>query len=78
MLGRLEACNVPLPEGWKDRFVQDPTAPSVGNWRGWAKIFLTRRKRRIGVDPSERLHESITGDVPDTSVLAPLHDQTSC
>ena len=76
MLGRLEACNVPLPEGWQDRFVQDVTAPSIGNWRGWAKIFLTRRRRRIGIDPSERLHESITGQIPDTSVLVPLHNQT--
>ncbi len=77
MLERLEACNVPLPLGWKDRFAQDVTAPSVGNWRGWAKIFLTRRRRRIGIDPSERLHESITGAVPDDLVRAPLHDQTS-
>jgi uncharacterized protein (DUF2235 family) len=77
MLERLQACDVPLPQGWKDRFEQDATAPSVGNWRGWAKIFLTRRKRRIGIDPSERLHESITGDVPDALTLAPLHDQTS-
>ena len=76
MLERLEACNVPLPIGWKDRFVQDASAPSIGNWRGWAKIFLTRRKRRIGGDPSERLHESITGHIPDASVLVPLHDQT--
>lgn len=77
MLGRLEACNVPLPVGWRDRFEQDVTAPSVGNWRGWAKIFLTRRRRRIGIDPSERLHESITGIMPDVSTLSHLHDQTS-
>jgi uncharacterized protein (DUF2235 family) len=75
MLGRLQACNVPLPDGWQDRFAQDPNAPSVGNWRGWAKIFLTRRKRRIGVDPSERLHESITGGPPQDLTPAPLHDQ---
>ena len=77
MLERLEACDVPLPNGWKDRFVQDAAAPSIGNWRGWAKIFLTRRKRRIGIDPSERLHESITGETPAALPLAPLHDQTS-
>ena len=77
MLERLAACNVPLPMGWKDRFEQDATAPSIGNWRGWAKIFLTRRKRRIGIDPSERLHESITGEPPDALGLGPLHDQTS-
>ncbi len=74
MLERLQACNLPLPEGWQNRFVQDPTAPSVGNWRGWAKVFLSRRKRKIGRDPSERLHETVTGDVPKTSSLRPLHD----
>jgi len=59
MLDRLEACGVSLPEGWADRFPQDATAPSVGQWRGWAKIFWVRRRRTVGRDPSERLHESV-------------------
>lgn len=77
MLDRLEACGVPLPSGWQDRFPQDPTAPSIGNWHGWAKIFLTRRRRKIGRDPSERLHESITGTLPPGSDVPQLHDQAS-
>jgi uncharacterized protein (DUF2235 family) len=78
MLGRLEACQVPLPEGWRDRFPQDVNAPSIGSWRGWAKILLTRRKRKIGRDPSERIHESITGVTPPARRSVPqLHDQTS-
>lgn len=64
MLDRLEACKVPLPEGWRDRFPQDVSAPSIGSWRGWAKIFLSRRKRIIGRDKSERLHESVAGKAP--------------
>jgi len=59
MLGRLEACGVALPEGWADRFVQDAGAPSVGAWNGWKWIFWARRRRLIGRDPSERLHESV-------------------
>jgi len=59
MLDRLEACGVSLPEGWADRFPQDAIAPSVGQWRGWAKIFWVRRRRTVGRDPSERLHESV-------------------
>ena len=77
MLERLSACDVPLPEGWRDRFEQDVTAPSIGSWRGWAKIFLARRRRMVGSDPSERLHESINGDTAETSVAPQLHDQTS-
>ena len=76
MLEQLAMCNVPLPEGWKSRFVQDPTAPSIGNWHKWSKVFLSRRKRRIGDDPSERLHESVTGSQSVGSV-AQLHDETS-
>lgn len=61
LLGRLETCGLPLPEGWQDRFEQDPRAPSVGAWRGWSKIFLSRRRRKVGLDPSERLHETVKG-----------------
>lgn len=77
MLDRLSACGVPLPVGWRDRFVQDVTAPSVGSWRGWAKIFLSRRKRIVGRCRSERLHETISGDIADASVPAELHNQAS-
>ena len=77
MLERLSACGVPLPDNWHDRFPQDVTAPSIGNWRGWAKIFLSRRKRPVGKCRSERLHESVTGQTPDISVAPQLHNQTS-
>ncbi|WP_341366579.1 DUF2235 domain-containing protein [Yoonia sp. BS5-3] len=59
MLDRLSACGVPLPDDWRGRFPQDVNAPSIGNWHGWAKIFLSRRKRIIGRDMSERLHDTV-------------------
>ena len=59
MMSRAEECGLPLPEGWQDRFETDPLAPSIGSWRGYSKLFMTRRRRRIGADPSERLHESV-------------------
>lgn len=59
LLSRIAACGVPLPDNWQARFVQDPTAPSIGNWYGWAKLFWFRRRRIVGRDPSERLHDSI-------------------
>lgn len=77
MLERLSACGVPLPDGWQSRFPQDINAPSTGNWRGWAKIFLSRRKRVIGKDISERIHESVGGEVPENLTVPELHNQTS-
>ena len=56
MLDKLEARGVDLPDGWRARFPCDPAAPSVGTYRGWGKLFLLRRRRRVGRDPSEKLH----------------------
>lgn len=59
MIEKLAGCGITLPDGWRDRYPCDPTAPSVGTFRGWAKMFVVRRKRKIGQDPSERFHESV-------------------
>lgn len=59
MLDRAESCGLPLPPGWHARFPQDPGAPMCGTWHGWGKIFLRRARRRVGLDPSERLHPSV-------------------
>jgi len=59
MLDRAEVCGLPLPEGWRARFPCDPAAPMIGTWKGWGKIFLLRKRRVVGVDPSERLHPSV-------------------
>ena len=61
MLQRAETCGLTLPAGWRARFGTDAEAPSVGTWRGWGKIFLLRGPRVVGQDPSERLHETVTG-----------------
>lgn len=58
MLQQAQDAGLPLPDGWQDRFVQDAEAPSTGTWIGWSKLFVTRRKRVVGQDPSERLHHS--------------------
>ncbi|MFV1594528.1 DUF2235 domain-containing protein [Phaeobacter sp. JH20_36] len=65
MLERAENCGLPLPRDWRMRFPVDPTAPSVGTWRGWGKIFLLRGKRRVGLDSSERLHSSVGANTTD-------------
>ncbi|SFC97597.1 DUF2235 domain-containing protein [Tropicimonas isoalkanivorans] len=59
MLEHAEAAGLLLPSGWRTRFPQDITAPSIGTWRGWGKLFLLRERRRIGFDPSETFHPAI-------------------
>lgn len=59
MLERAEMSGLPLPRDWRMRFPVDPDAPSVGTWSGWGKIFLIRSRRKIGLDPSERVHPSV-------------------
>ncbi|MEZ5714351.1 MAG: DUF2235 domain-containing protein [Paracoccaceae bacterium] len=59
MLDKLEGCGLPLPQGWRLEFPTDPTAPSVGTWMGWGKLFLIRRRRPVGRDRSEHLHDSV-------------------
>jgi len=63
MLSHLEACAVALPPGWRQRFPCDASAPSVGTWQGFGKLFLLRSRRHVGRDRSERQHESVCGGV---------------
>ncbi len=71
MLERAQIEGLPLPEGWQNRFPQDAHAPSSGNWKGWGKLFLYRRHRAMGHDPSERVHESLHMTQPQ-AVREPL------
>lgn len=67
MLEQAEEAGLPLPEGWARQFPQNVNAPSVGTWVGWSKIFVTRRKRPVGLDPSERVHDSVDARAADWS-----------
>ena len=60
MLERAEALDLPLPPDWRARFPCDPDAPSIKWFRGFGWMFVFRRKRLIGQDPSEYLHKSAT------------------
>ncbi|MEQ6248566.1 DUF2235 domain-containing protein [Sulfitobacter sp. HNIBRBA3233] len=59
MLERAQDAGLPLPDGWQSRFPQDPHARSIGTWAGWGRLFVTRRRRVVGRDPSERLHYTV-------------------
>ena len=56
MLERAESCDLPLPRGWRLRLHTDAGAPSIGMNRGWGRLFLRRRDRRVGGDMSESIH----------------------
>ncbi|WP_135501335.1 DUF2235 domain-containing protein [Roseovarius aestuariivivens] len=71
ILERAEARGLPLPEDWRADFPCDPAAPSIGTWRGWAKLFVLRGPRQIGADPSERLHETALHDPAPPPDAAP-------
>jgi uncharacterized protein (DUF2235 family) len=59
LLTQAEGVGLPLPAGWAARFAQDATAPSVGTWRGYGRLLITRRKRIVGADASEQIHPSV-------------------
>ena len=69
MLERAEALGLALPDGWRARFPANPLAPSLGTMCGWGKFFLARRRRMIGADPSERIHESAVGHRPVARIV---------
>lgn len=63
MLQKSESLGLPLPQGWQAQFPQDVNAPSIGTWYAWAKLFLLRKKRKPGNDPSESIHDSVARHV---------------
>ena len=69
MLEKAESCGLMLPDGWREAFPCDAAAPSAGSYRGWGKLFLARRRRVVGQDPSESVHPTArpaTDDMPET------------
>lgn len=70
MMSRAESFGLPLPQGWREHFPRDATAPSVGSWRSWGKAFLARAPRLAGGDPSEILHPSVPRPYTGPALLA--------
>lgn len=58
MLEKLSEHGITLPDSWRARFPCDDSVPSSGNWSGWGKLFLLRKRRPVGRNPSEKLHPS--------------------
>jgi len=74
MLEKVSGCGLSLPEGWRTRFDCDPGAPSVGSLRGWGMMFMMRRRRVVGADKSEALHETALGYHPRATLLPAVQE----
>lgn len=72
MLERAEGCGLALPRDWRQRFPTDPDAPAIGPSAGWGKLFLARRRRVVGQDPSEYVHSSVRGTKPRARIVGML------
>jgi len=75
MLECAEQAGLTLPPNWPALFPRDMTAPRVGNWTGWGKLFLKRSRRLIGTDPSETYDPSL-GDIT-IQPAGPLCEETA-
>lgn len=64
MLSQIEMCGIELPLRWRARFPQDPAAVSAGSTRGFGKFFLARKRRKVGLDPSEAVHPCAQDRLP--------------
>lgn len=58
MLSEAEGAGLCLPALWRQRFITDANAAGIGMNRGIGRLFVLRRSRPIGQDPSEALHPS--------------------
>lgn len=64
ILGKAQNAGLKMPEGWADAFPIDEDAPSVGMNNGFGRLFVTRRARVIGADPSERMFDGSPVPMP--------------
>lgn len=58
MLTEAETAGLQLPPLWRARYITDASAPASGTRRGAGRWFIARHSRKVGSDPSERIHPS--------------------
>ncbi len=71
MLEEAAAEGLPLPQFWRQRFLTDANAPSIGTTRGFGKLFVKRHRRKVGLDPSERLHPTARHSAANRGIVLP-------
>lgn len=78
MLSRLEEAGLTLPQGWCQRFPQDPEVAKPGTLRSWGHLFAQRRDRVVGRCKSEKLHVSVGETAPKTARHLPIVGEMGC
>ena len=56
---RAEGSGLPLPDGWRQRFHCDATAPMLGPYAGISRFFLYRENRYVRPERGDTLHPSV-------------------
>ncbi|MHA1527744.1 MAG: DUF2235 domain-containing protein [Alphaproteobacteria bacterium] len=74
MLLRAARHGLILPEGWEERFPEDPAATLIGNRSGIARLFLWRRPRTTGGGDGEAIHLSIRDRMAAVADYRPVGD----
>ena len=60
LMEKAERAGLTLPLNWQADYPRDPAAPSSGTFRGIGRWLISRRARKVGLDPSERVHPSVS------------------
>ena len=58
MLEKAESQGLHLPAGWREGLEMDVTAPSMGTWYRWGRVFLLRAPRTVGT-AGDQLHRTV-------------------
>ncbi len=78
MLSRMEAIGLALPADWRARFPRNPQLGPTGRIHGFGRLFVLRRWRKFGVDPSERLHVTVGATAPRAARGLPVVGDIMC
>lgn len=74
MLEEAEKVGLRLPSEWRAQFPVDANAPTVGNFRGFGKLFWERRRRVLGQDASEAVHPSAKAWADARGITIEVHE----
>ena len=72
ILEKVEQCGLTLPEDWMSDYPMDADAPSVGSFRGMAKFFWLREKRKKGMKCCEFIHPTAIKYLSDDDPVLPM------
>ncbi|MEM7241167.1 MAG: DUF2235 domain-containing protein [Pseudomonadota bacterium] len=72
MLDKVEDCGLALPKDWQKDYPKDGDGPSVGRFRGMAKLFWLRERRKKGEKCCEFIHPSAVKYLREDDPVLPM------